>query len=72
MSLSTPFALTTRVVRTLLGLLVVVIAGLSAGCRDGSTASGPPPPPVVKVEPVIEKDVPIYGEWVGRRRSVRA
>jgi membrane fusion protein (multidrug efflux system) len=65
MSLSTPFALTTRVVRTLLGLLVVVIAGLSAGCRDGSTASGPPPPPVVKVEPVVEKDVPIYGDWVG-------
>jgi len=47
------------------GLLVIVIAGLSAGCRDSSTASGPPPPPVVKVAPVTQKDVPIYGEWVG-------
>lgn len=47
------------------GLLVIVIARLSAGCRDPSTASGPPPPPVVKVEPVTQKDVSIYGEWVG-------
>ncbi len=54
-----------RVARTLLGLLVIVIAGLSAGCRDSSTASGAPLPPVVKVERVLEKDVPIYGEWVG-------
>ena len=54
-----------RVAPTLLGLLVIVIAGLSAGCRDSSTASGAPLPPVVKVERVLEKDVPIYGEWVG-------
>ena len=54
-----------RVARTLLGLLVIVIAGLSAGCRDSSTASGAPLPPVVKVEPVVERDVPVYGEWVG-------
>jgi membrane fusion protein (multidrug efflux system) len=54
-----------RVAGTLLGLLVIVIAGLSAGCRDSSSASGAPLPPVVKVEPVVEKDVPIYGEWVG-------
>lgn len=45
--------------------LSIVIAALSAGCRDASTASGAPPPPVVKVEPVVQKDVPIYGEWVG-------
>src|SRR5216683_1747497 len=54
-----------RVAQTLLGLLVIVIAALSAGCGNSSTASGPPPPPVVTVEPVVEKDVPIYGEWVG-------
>jgi len=51
--------------RVVLGLLVIVIAGLSAGCRDSSTASGAPLPPVVKVERVLEKDVPIYGAWVG-------
>jgi len=54
-----------RVTQTLLGLLVIVIAALSAGCGNSSTAAGAPPPPVVKVEPVVEKDVPIYGEWVG-------
>ena len=58
------FAPTRCVERTLLGSLVV-IAALTAGCRDRSIASGPPPAPVVKVEPVVEKDVPIYGEWVG-------
>ena len=58
------FAPTRCVERTLLGSLVV-IAALTAGCRDRSIAAGPPPPPVVKVEPVVEKDVPIYGEWVG-------
>jgi membrane fusion protein, multidrug efflux system len=65
MSWSGPFAPTVRITHTLLGLLVLGMVALSAGCRDGSTASGPPPPPVVKVEPVVEKDVPIYGEWVG-------
>jgi membrane fusion protein, multidrug efflux system len=54
-----------RVARGLLGGLVIVAAALSAGCRDSSTASGPPPPPAVQVQPVVEKDVPIYGEWVG-------
>src|SRR3989449_5374869 len=60
----TEYASTVRVAHTLLGLLVIVIAVLSAGCGNSSTA-GSPPPPVVKVEPVVEKDVPIYGEWVG-------
>jgi RND family efflux transporter MFP subunit len=54
-----------RVARGLLGGLVIVAAALPAGCRDSSTASGPPPPPAVQVQPVVEKDVPIYGEWVG-------
>jgi multidrug efflux pump subunit AcrA (membrane-fusion protein) len=28
-------------------------------------AAAPPPPPVVGVAPVIQKDVPVQGEWVG-------
>src|SRR5258705_10516276 len=67
MSLPTPFGPPVRVTRTLLGLLLIVIAGLSAGCRDSSTASASPPPPVVRVEPGVQRDVPIYGEWVGAR-----
>jgi membrane fusion protein (multidrug efflux system) len=64
-SLSGPVAATGRVAHALLGLLVLAIAAFSAGCRDSSTASGAAPPPVVQVGPVVEKDVPIYGEWVG-------
>jgi membrane fusion protein (multidrug efflux system) len=65
MSSSGPFDRMMRVTHILLGLLVIAIPTLSAGCRDASRASGPPPSPVVKVEGVVEKDVPIYGEWVG-------
>jgi len=46
-------------------LVLVVIAALAAGCGDRSGAAGPPPPAAVKVEPVIERDVPISSEWVG-------
>ncbi len=46
-------------------VLVIVIAALAAGCRDTSRAAGPPPLPTVRVESVVEKDVPIASEWVG-------
>lgn len=49
----------------LAGLLIGAIAAGAAGCRDTSRAAGPAPAPVVKVEPVVEKDVPISSEWVG-------
>src|SRR5207253_10595510 len=55
-----------RAARCLRGdLLVVVIAALVAGCGDTSRAAAPPSVPVVRVEPVVEKDVPISSEWVG-------
>ena len=47
------------------GLLVVVFAAAVAGCGDTSRAAGPLPTPVVKVEPVVERDVPITFEYVG-------
>jgi membrane fusion protein (multidrug efflux system) len=46
------------------GVLVIATMGLAAGCRETPKAAAPPPPPV-KVGPVVEKDVPIYAEWVG-------
>jgi membrane fusion protein (multidrug efflux system) len=47
-------------------LLVVVFAAAAlAGCGDRSGAAPATPPPVVKVEPVIERDVPISVEYVG-------
>ena len=44
--------------------MAVVVAAVSAGCRETTNAAAPPPP-TVEVEPVAKKDVPIYGEWVG-------
>ncbi len=46
-------------------LLIAVIATFGAGCGDTSRATGGPPAPVVKVEAVVERDVPISAEWVG-------
>jgi len=47
-----------------LGLSVLCAAAGAAGC--GKKAPPPPaPPPVVVVAPVIQQDVPVYGEWIG-------
>ena len=36
------------------------------GCNNSKVrAAAPPPPPVVEVAPVIQKNVPVRGEWVG-------
>src|SRR5213595_993385 len=49
----------------LAALLLGMVTVASAGCGDTSRAAGPPPAPVVKVEPVVERDVPITFEYVG-------
>jgi RND family efflux transporter MFP subunit len=48
-------------------VLVSAVLLLNAlGCSTGKVrASGPPSPQVVEVAPVLQKDVPIQGEWVG-------
>ncbi len=49
-----------------LGASVVGVAAIvAAGCGDASRAAGPAPVPVVSVEPVAERDVPVSAEWVG-------
>src|SRR5262249_26663312 len=49
---------------SLVGLIGLVVIA-AAGCGDASRAPGPPPARVVKVEPVVERDVPISVEYVG-------
>src|SRR5260370_28289693 len=47
-------------------LVSVVILLNALGCSNGKVrAAAPPPPPVVEVAPVVQKDVPVQGEWVG-------
>jgi len=45
----------------LIGLTLIV----TAGCGDASRATANAPMPVVKVEPVVERDMPISVEYVG-------
>jgi len=44
-------------------LSVFLLLGLTA-CTEEKKAAAPPPPPEVLVAEVIQKDVPIYQEWV--------
>src|ERR1700723_862044 len=47
-------------------LISAVLLFHALGCSNGNVrAAAPPPPPVVEVAPVIQKDVPVQGEWVG-------
>ena len=46
----------------------VVLGATVTGCRDASRAAAPRFPPVVKAEPMVERDVPISAEWVGTLR----
>ena len=46
-----------------LALLLLLASCVLSGCQS-QKASGPPPPVEVEVVSVVQKDVPIYGEWV--------
>jgi RND family efflux transporter MFP subunit len=46
------------------GALAAILAVGCIACK-GTVASTPPPPPNVIVVPVVQKDVPVYSEWVG-------
>jgi RND family efflux transporter MFP subunit len=48
------------------GLVSAVLLLSGLGCSNSKVrAAAPPPPAVVEVAPVIQKDVPLQGEWVG-------
>jgi RND family efflux transporter MFP subunit len=51
----------------LLGFLMVLVfvTVLGAGCERRVASASAPPAPTVEVMPVIQKDVPVQGEWVG-------
>jgi RND family efflux transporter MFP subunit len=47
------------------GLVSAVLLLNALGCSTGKVRASAPSPPVVEVAPVLQKDVPIQGEWVG-------
>src|SRR5258707_413694 len=46
-------------------MLVVFVTVLGAGCERRVASAAAPPAPTVEVTLVIQKDVPVQGEWVG-------
>jgi RND family efflux transporter MFP subunit len=51
-------------ISTGLASAVLLLHGL--GCSNGNVrAAAPPPPPLVEVAPVVQRDVPVQGQWVG-------
>ena len=44
-------------------LSALLLLGL-AGCPEEKKTTVPPPPPEVEVAEVLQKDVPVYQEWV--------
>ena len=54
-----------RLAQALGGLLVLGLVSLSAGCQDAAPVAAAPEAPEVQVTPVLQKDIPIYYEWVG-------
>ena len=51
--------------RKLIVLGAPLLAALSAGCERRVVSAASPQPPTVEVTSVVQKDVPIDGEWVG-------
>ena len=47
------------------GLLAMAILVLIGGCKESAKVTVAPEPPEVQVTQVVQKDVPIYSEWVG-------
>ncbi|HLJ13953.1 MAG TPA: efflux RND transporter periplasmic adaptor subunit [Bryobacteraceae bacterium] len=45
--------------------LIVAMALLSAACSTTTSAAIPPAPPEMGVAQVVQKDIPIYREWIG-------
>ncbi len=50
--------------RRAVGFPVLAAALLAAGCAR-PTVHASPPPAEVEVAPVVQRDVPVYGEWIG-------
>jgi membrane fusion protein (multidrug efflux system) len=46
-------------------LLAATMIFLTAACSTSTSAAVPPAPPEIGVAPVVQKDLPVYREWIG-------
>jgi len=51
--------------RKLIAVVGALLNAASAGCERRVASASAPPAPTVKIAAVIQKDVPVEGEWVG-------
>ena len=51
--------------RKLIAVVALLFGMVTAGCERRVASAAAPPAPAVEVAPVIQKDVPVQGEWVG-------
>jgi RND family efflux transporter MFP subunit len=51
--------------RKLVAVVGALLGAVSAGCGRRVASASAPPAPTVEIAPVIQKDVPVEGEWVG-------
>jgi membrane fusion protein (multidrug efflux system) len=51
------------------GMVLIAVAVVAAGCggkdEKKDASSSPPPPAAVVVAPAVQRDVPVYKEWIG-------
>jgi membrane fusion protein (multidrug efflux system) len=48
-----------------IGVLIASMSLLGVSCSTNTSAAVAPAPPEISVTPVLQKDVPIYREWIG-------
>jgi RND family efflux transporter MFP subunit len=51
--------------RKLIAVIGALVSAASAGCERRVASASAPPAPTVEIAAVIQKDVPVEGEWVG-------
>lgn len=44
---------------------LLLLSAFVSGCGEKKAQSAPPPPPTVLVAPVVQRDVPIFDQWLG-------
>jgi membrane fusion protein (multidrug efflux system) len=54
-----------KTINPIIGCLVITTLLTAAGCSNATSAARPSQPPSVEVAEVVQKDVPLYKEWIG-------